>query len=232
MSLFSEHHLAHLAATYGPGLVGGIVLLEAIGLPLPAESLLIATAAALGADHKPGIAWIAVAAALGAVLGDNIGYLIGRTLGWRALRRWGRHIGLTEDRLLLGAYLFRRHGGKVVFFGRFVSILRTYAAFLAGTSKMRWRKFLPANAAGGIVWAGLYTAVSYLAGNWLQRTSGTIDWILAGVAVVVVVVLWLLIRRQSGRLAERAERAYPGPLESPGRRPEGAAASGQGRRER
>jgi membrane protein DedA with SNARE-associated domain len=120
----------------------------------------------------------------------------------------------------------------VVFFGRFVSVLRTYAAFLAGTSKMRWRKFLPANAAGGILWAAIYTAVSYLAGNWLQRTSGTIDWILAGAAVAAVIAVWLLIRHQASRLAERAERAYPGPLESPSRRPQTGAAPGPGQRRR
>jgi membrane protein DedA with SNARE-associated domain len=103
-----------------------------------------------------------------------------------------------------------------------VSILRTYAAFLAGISRMRWRKFLPANAAGGIVWAGIYTAVSYLAGTWLQRTSGTIDWILGGAAVVGIAAVILLVRRQAGRLAERAEKAYPGPLEGPSRRLESA----------
>lgn len=74
--------------------------------------------------------------------------------------------------------------------------------------------------------AGIYTAVSYLAGNWLQRASGTIDWLLGGAAVIAIVAVWLLVRRQAGRLAERAERAYPGPLESPARRPETAFAPG------
>jgi membrane protein DedA with SNARE-associated domain len=115
-----------------------------------------------------------------------------------------------------------------VFFGRFVSVLRPYAAFLAGTSRMRWRKFLPANAAGGIVWAGIYTAASYLAGNWLQRVSGTIDWILGGAAVVAIVATWLLVRRQAGRFADRAEQAYPGPLDDPPRRPESAGSARRG----
>jgi hypothetical protein len=110
-------------------------------------------------------------------------------------------------------YLFDRHGIYVVFFGRFVSILRTYAAFLAGTSRMRWRKFLPANAAGGIVWAAIYTAASYLAGKTLQRASGTIDLVLAGAAIVAIIAVFLLVRRQAGRLADRAEAAYPGPLD-------------------
>ena len=100
-----------------------------------------------------------------------------------------------------------------MFFGRFVSVLRTYAAFLAGTSKMRWRRFLPANAAGGILWAGAYTLAAYLAGNALQRASGTIDLILGGAAILAIVAVIVLIRRQTGKLATQAEAAYPGPLE-------------------
>jgi membrane protein DedA with SNARE-associated domain len=92
---------------------------------------------------------------------------------------------------------------------------------------MRWRKFLPANAAGGITWAAIYTAVSYLGGTWLQRTSGTINWVLGAVAVVAMIVIWLLVRRQAGRLAERAEQAYPGPLD--GHQATANAARGSGR---
>ena len=125
----------------------------------------------------------------------------------------GRRVRLDEQKLKIARYLFDRHGAKVVFFGRFVSVLRTYAAFLAGTSKMRWRRFLPANAAGGIVWAGIYTTASYLAGDALQRVSGILDWVLAGVAVLAIAGVIVVIRRQSARLAERAEAAYPGPLD-------------------
>jgi hypothetical protein len=103
----------------------------------------------------------------------------------------------------------------VVFFGRFVSVLRAYAAFLAGVSKMRWRIFLPANAAGGIVWAGVYTLASYLVGDALQRADKTINWILGAAAVIAFVAIILVIRRQFSRLADRAEAAYPGPLDEP-----------------
>jgi len=80
-------------------------------------------------------------------------------------------------------------------------VLRTYAAFLAGTSRMRWRRFLPANAAGGIVWAGVYTLASYLAGAALQRASGWIDLILGAAAVLAIAAVLLLLRRQMARLA-------------------------------
>jgi len=87
----------------------------------------------------------------GDVLGDNLGFWVGREGGYRLLRRYGRYIHVEERRLKLGQYLFLKHGGKVVFFGRFVAVLRAWAAFLAGTNRMRWPRFLLFNAAGAIV---------------------------------------------------------------------------------
>ena len=91
-------------------------------------------------------------------------------------------------------------------------MLRTYAAFLAGTNKMRWPHFFFANAAGGIIWSAIYTFGAYFAGSALSRVSGTINLALGGVAVVAVVTVFLLIRRQTNRLIAVAEEAYPGPL--------------------
>ena len=222
----------HLIASYGYWALFALVALESLGVPLPGETALILAGTYAGTTHHLNPWLIFAVASAAAVIGDNIGYWIGDKGGYRLARRYGHKVRLDERKLKTARYLFDRHGVPVVFFGRFVSVLRTYAAFLAGTSKMRWRKFLPANAAGGITWAAIYTAVSYLAGNWLQRTSGTIDWALGGAAVAAVIAVWLLIRRQAGRLAERAERAYPGPLESPARRPEAAVEPRPGRQGR
>jgi membrane protein DedA with SNARE-associated domain len=128
------------------------------------------------------------------------------------LRRYGHYIHFDETKLKIGRYIFDRHGGKVVFFGRFVSILRTYAAFLAGTNRMHWRRFLVFNAAGGIIWSAIYTFGAYAVGNTLRNVSGTINIVLGVVAGVAIIVVILLIRRQAGRLAAAAEAAYPGPL--------------------
>jgi len=95
---------------------------------------------------------IFLVAAAGAIIGDNIGYWISDKGGYRLARRYGPKVRLDERKLKIARYLFDTHGGKVVFFGRFISVLRTYAAFLAGTSKMRWRRFVVANASGGIIW--------------------------------------------------------------------------------
>jgi membrane protein DedA with SNARE-associated domain len=201
-----------LIATHGYWVLFLLVGAESLGVPLPGETALIIAGTFAGTTHHLNPWVIFGVAAAAAIIGDNIGYWIGDKGGYALARRYGHKVRLDERKLKIARYLFDRHGAKVVFFGRFVSVLRTYAAFLAGTSKMRWRLFLPANAAGGIVWAGLYTVVSYFAGTWLQQASGTITWVLVGVAVVAIVVGVLLIRREASRLAVRAEAAYPGPL--------------------
>jgi membrane protein DedA with SNARE-associated domain len=202
-----------LIDSYGYLAVFVLVGVESLGVPLPGETALITAAIYAGHTHRLNPWLIFLVAAGAAIIGDNIGYWIGDKGGYRLARRYGPRVRLDERKMKTARYLFDLHGGKVVFFGRFVSVLRTYAAFLAGTSKMRWRWFLLANAAGGIVWAGLWTLTAYLAGDALKRASGTINLIFIGAAVVATVITVLLIRRQTGKLADRAEQAYPGPLE-------------------
>jgi membrane protein DedA with SNARE-associated domain len=206
-------NIHQLIATNGYWVLFVLVAIESLGVPLPGETALVVAGTFAGTTHhlNPWLIWIVASAA--AIIGDNIGYWIGDKGGYALARRYGHKVRLDEPKLKIARYLFDRHGAKVVFFGRFVSVLRTYAAFLAGTSKMRWRLFLPANAAGGIVWAGVYTLVSYLAGAALQRASSTITWALVGAAIIAIGAAVLLVRRQANRLAVRAEAAYPGPLQ-------------------
>ena len=204
------HHLAHLLAHYGYGVVGLIVMLESMGAPLPGESLLIGTALYCAATHKLEIGWVIATAVAGAIMGDNFGYLIGRSLGFRLLSRWGRHVGLSDDRLTLGRYLFRRHGGKVVFFGRFIAILRTFVALLAGANRMPWHSFLLWNALGGIVWAGGYGTAAYLLGREAQRISGPIGIAVGGVAGIAVISVVVFLKRNEKRLTVEAMAAARG----------------------
>ena len=205
----------HIITHYGYAAVFLLICLESLGIPLPGETILITAGVYAGTTHKLNIWAVFAVAAAAAIIGDNIGFWIGDKGGYRLLRRYGHYVRADEAKIKVGRYVFDRQGPKVVFFGRFVSVLRTYAAFLAGTSKMRWRRFLPANASGGIVWAGIYTWAAYLAGNTLKRTSGTINLVLGIGAVVAIVTTLLLIRRQLSTLGDRAEAAYPGPLEPP-----------------
>lgn len=208
-------NISHLITTYGYWLLFVLVAAESLGVPLPGETALIIAGTYAGHSHKLSPWAIFAVASAAAIIGDNIGYWIGDQGGYRLARRYGPRVRLDERKLKTARYLFDRQGVLVVFFGRFVSVLRAYAAFLAGVGKMRWRIFLPANAAGGIVWAGIYTLASYLAGNALQRVNTTISLILAGLAVIVIVVVLLVVRRKFNQLADRAEAAYPGPLDAP-----------------
>ena len=203
----------HLVQSAGYPAVFGLVGVESLGVPLPGETALIAAGAYAGQTHHLAPWAIFAVAAAGAIIGDNIGFWIGDKGGYRLARRYGHKVRLDEAKLKVGRYVFDRHGAKVVFFGRFVSVLRTYAAFLAGTSRMRWHKFLLANAAGGIVWAGIYTVAAYEAGTTLRRISEKIDIALGAAAAIAIVAIILAVRRKTEQLTRLAEAAYPGPLE-------------------
>jgi len=204
--------LTNLVAQYGYLAVLVIVGLESTGVPLPGETTLVAAALYAGATHNLNIVGVVIAAAVGAILGDNLGYLIGHWGGYRLLIRYGRYIRLSEKRIKIARYLFLRYGGEVVFFGRFTAILRAYDAFLAGTTRMPWRRFLFFNAAGGIAWATIYGGGAYLLGRQIERLSGPFEIVFVAAAVIAIVVGALIIRRQEERLAVAAEKAFPGPL--------------------
>lgn len=206
----STHTVDGWLQSYGYLVVFLLVMIESIGIPVPGETALIGAALYAGSTHKLEIWGVIGAAIAGAIVGDNIGFAIGRYGGARVLLRHGHRIGLHEGRLKIGVWLFRRHGGKVVFWGRFVSILRTYAAFLAGTNQMAWPRFLFFNAAGAIVWATAFGIAYYVFGSALQKLSTTIDITLgvAGVAVLVAFLVWS--KRKESELLARAEREVGG----------------------
>jgi len=205
-------NVSHLLHQYGYAAVFVLVACESLGVPLPGETILVAAGIYAGTSHRLSVWAIFAVAAAAAITGDNIGFWIGDKGGYRLVRRYGHYVRLDQGKLKIGRYIFDRHGAKVVFFGRFVSVLRTYAAFLAGTTKMAWRRFLPWNAAGGIVWAAIYSFVPYEVGGAINRVSSKVGIALGVAAVVVIVAGILALRRQAGRLRERAEAAFPGPL--------------------
>jgi membrane protein DedA with SNARE-associated domain len=203
-------NVTSLVDSGGYAAVFGLVMAESFGVPLPGETALIAAAGYAGAshDHRLNIWAIFAAAAAAAVLGGVAGYWIGDRGGYRLLRHWR----VEETKLKVARYLFARHGGKVVFFGRFVSVLRTYASFLAGVSKMPLRRFLVWNTAGGVLWAALYAFGAYYAGGVIDELTTPVDIGVGVVAFAVIVLAVLAVRRHFAELASRAEAAFPGPL--------------------
>ena len=206
----STHTIDGWLSSYGYLVVFLLVGIESVGVPVPGETALIGAALYAGSTHKLEIWWVIAVAIGGAILGDNIGFSIGRYGGAKLLLRHGHRIRLHEGRLKIGIWLFRRHGGKVVFWGRFVSILRTWAAFLAGANQMEWGRFLVYNAAGGSLWATLYGVAYYEFGGSLRGLSTTIDVVIgvAGSVILVAFVVWT--RRKEEELLERAEQEVEG----------------------
>jgi membrane protein DedA with SNARE-associated domain len=149
---------------YGLALLFLLVAVESAGVPLPGETGLIVAAVAAHEGHFSIVAVIAVAATA-AILGDNVGYTLGRYGGRRLLERWGPTRRYAERTLPPAERFFHRHGGKTVFFGRFIAVLRVAAAWVAGISHMKWWRFFLWNASGGIVWATAVGLLAYYAGK-------------------------------------------------------------------
>ena len=180
-----------------------VVMLESFGLPLPGETALIAFGLLAAQGHYSIVEVIAIAAT-GAIIGDNFGYwLLGR-LGGRALfRRWG-WLRRYSDRILPRAErIMRRHGGKTVFFGRFVAVLRVGAAAVAGLAHMPWWRFFFWNASGGVVWATAVGLTAFYGGKALADAIGRYGLYAAGGLVVALVVGWLVLRRVKHQVEEK-----------------------------
>ena len=182
-------HLAPALDHYGYLAVGGLVVLEDFGVPVPGETILIAAAVYAGAGQLNVVA-VGAIALVAAVVGDNIGFAIGDFGGRRLVARFGRYVFLTERRLERAEQLFSRHGGKIVTVARFVEGLRQLNGIIAGVSKMSWRRFLVFNAIGATAWVALWLTIGYVAGNHIDSIYRTISHyeLYAGIALAVLVV--------------------------------------------
>ena len=177
------------------------------GVPLPGETILVAAALLASTTGQINIVVVVLAAAAGAIVGDGMGYMVGRKLGLPFLRRYGRYIRLDEDRLLIGRYLFLQYGNAVVFFGRFIAVLRMFAALLAGANCMPAGRFFFFNFTGGVCWACLFGFCAYAAGAEIYKISGTLSAISLGLFIAAGYALSIFIRRNEVALRRRAEVA-------------------------
>ncbi len=191
--------LIELFARYGYAVVFVGVFLENAGLPVPGETALLA-GAALARFGRLSLPWVIVTAIGGAMLGDNLGFLIGRRGGRALVERYGATVGLTSARLGQFDRFFDRHGAKTVFIARFVTGLRVFGALLAGTSGLSWGRFLLYNASGAIAWATIFGVVGYiLAYSWqtLEQWIGRSGLVLLAAIASVCVVAALRKRRHT-----------------------------------
>jgi membrane protein DedA with SNARE-associated domain len=185
---------------HGLPLLFVVVMLESFGIPLPGETALIFFGV-LASQGNYSIASVIAVAAVAAIVGDNLGYwLIGR-LGGRALFQRNRWLKRWSDTLLPRAEgIMRRHGGKTVFFGRFIAILRFTAAWVAGLGRMPWWRFLFWNAAGGIVWATAVGLVAFYGGKAAADAIQRYGLFAAGGVVVLLMLAWVAVHFGKSRL--------------------------------
>lgn len=187
-------------------LVAGVVGLESLGIPLPGEIVLVA-AALLTSQHTLAVSpiWIGVAGSAGAIVGDSIGYAIGHRWGQPLFELLGRkfpsHFGPAH--ISYAEKVFNRWGMLAVFFGRFVALLRIFAGPLSGSLKLPYPRFLIANAAGGILWAGGLTAAIYYLGEVADTWFSRFSYVALIVAVLGGLAIGLIIKRKTARAAER-----------------------------
>jgi membrane protein DedA with SNARE-associated domain len=202
------------------GVVGAVVGVESLGIPLPGEIVLVG-AAVMSSRHELAVNPIGVGAAaiIGAVIGDSIGYAIGRRLGLSLFDRLGqrfpRHFG--PGHVMFAERLFDRWGARAVFFGRFIALLRIFAGPLAGALKMPYARFLRANVAGALCWAGGTTALVYYAGMAAERWLTRFSWIALVVAVVGGAIAAIVLRERTSRAVAELEAEHSGESDHTGR---------------
>ena len=182
----------HVIEGYGYYALALVVAGESAGVPLPGETMLVTASIYAGTRHGLDIRAVIAVAAVAAILGDNFGFFVGRRYGGAVLHRFGPRIGLDGRKQMLGRYLFKRYGAAIVFFGRYVALLRTYAALLAGVNRLPPLAFFCWNAAGGITWATLFGLGGYLAGKGIERIAGPFGYVALALALVGAAIIWRL----------------------------------------
>ena len=205
-ALISLETLQNALHVLGYPAVTLFIMVESAGVPFPGETMLLLASFYAAIDQQLQLPIIIACAAAGAIAGDNIGYYVGRTGGRAFIERFGRYIFLKPQHIERAEKFFAKYGDKTVFFGRFIAILRTWAAFLAGVNHMPWRTFLIYNAAGGIVWAIFYGVLGYVAGRifhdnfaQVERLARTLSWIGGATIIAAAILIFVIVRLRRRR---------------------------------
>lgn len=185
-----------------------MIALESAGLPLPGETVLIGAAIYARSKGVIDLEYIIFAAASGAIIGDNLGYFIGYKFGFSALRRYGPGLGLPLQKQRLIQYLFYKWGGLVVLFGRFITLLRVFAALMAGASHLPFLRFFFYNALGGVLWAACFGYGAYILTENFEKVQTPTAKIAFVVLLIGLFFIWRFYKKNAQRLNEESEALF------------------------
>jgi membrane protein DedA with SNARE-associated domain len=207
--------LASPLGHYGLWVILLLVLVEDFGIPVPGETVLIAGAIFAGSGRLNIVA-VGVVGFCAAVVGDNIGYAIGRYGGRALVERWGKYVFLTDERLDKAEAFFERHGSKIITIARFIEGLRQANGIIAGITHMHWLRFLAFNALGAALWVGTWVSAGYFAGRHITTIYNAVTTysLYAAIAAVVLIAAWIGYRLRKRRRAAGAAPAKPAPDKS------------------
>jgi len=195
------HHFTRLLQSYTyPGVLS-LVMLESLGIPLPGEIALVTAAAYASLGHHVSIFGVIAVAAVGAIVGGVLGYWIGFKGGLPLVTRYGGYVGVRQSHVDKAHGFFERNGAKTILLGRFVAVLRTWAALIAGAACMSFAKFVAYNTLGSIVWAIVFGSLGYYFGRDLPLLERYISRVSFGilVALAIATAIWVILRRRSSR---------------------------------
>jgi membrane protein DedA with SNARE-associated domain len=195
-----------------------LVFVEDFGIPVPGETILIAGAVYAGSGGLNIVA-VGVCGFVAAILGDNVGYAIGRYGGRALVVRWGKYVWLTEERLATAEAFFERHGGKIIVIARFIEGLRQANGLIAGLTRMRWLKFAIYNMIGAALWVGCWVSIGFFAGQHITTIYNYVTryTVYAVIVIVVALVLLIIVRlrrkrhEENGSVTETTSEAEPEP---------------------
>ncbi len=202
MELLSLESLQQLLQSWGYGVIFAAMLLENAGLPLPGETVTLLGGYAAGSGQLQ-VLGVLGAAATGAMLGDNLGYWVGRRAGWPLIVKVGRLLGQSPEQLERLRDSFQRHAGKSVLLGRFVAVLRVVAGPMAGAVHMPYRRFLICNTAGALLWASTMVSLAWLGGRWVPLATMVRSVVQFGLGALLLLALVVLLPRLLSRFESR-----------------------------
>ncbi len=197
--IFDLNTIRDVIETWGYLLVFAGIAIESSGIPFPGETFLLVGAATAAGSNRLQIEWVILAAISGAILGDNLGYLAGKKLGRPLLKKIGPILHFSEKKQAYLESYFEKHGAKTVFTGRFIALLRAWAAFFAGMNGMPYRTFLIYNALGGICWAVTFGLLGFFFGSnlpLLEKWLGRFSYVALGIVIVGVVAFFIYRKRK------------------------------------